>query len=247
MKQTTETGHAKNVANFKDLIAFCKGHGTAYNPVNPTLLMANLESVYAQAEAVLKVVKTNENAFDNATNKRTDTFKPLRPLATRIINALDATEASEETVKDARTINRKLQGQRANAAKKEAPVPEGQTPGSKKKISASQQSFDLQIDHFDKLVTLLAAEPNYNPNETDLKLTAVKSVLAELKTANSNVINMYEAWSNSRIARNNILYKEVTGLLSAALDVKKYILSVFGARSPQYKQVSGLLFRFVKD
>ncbi|MBL7749505.1 MAG: hypothetical protein JNM19_18850, partial [Chitinophagaceae bacterium] len=119
--------------------------------------------------------------------------------------------------------------------------------GSKKKISVSQQSFDLQIDHFDKLLILLAAETNYTPNETDLKLTSLQAVLAELKAANSAVINMYEAWNNSRIARNSVLYKEAEGLVSVAFDTKKYILSVFGAGSPQYKQVSGLFFKVVKD
>jgi len=32
MASTSETGHAKNVANFEDLISFCTGYGTAYNP-----------------------------------------------------------------------------------------------------------------------------------------------------------------------------------------------------------------------
>ncbi len=31
MASTTETGHAKNVANFEDLISFCQGYGTTVN------------------------------------------------------------------------------------------------------------------------------------------------------------------------------------------------------------------------
>ena len=45
-----------------------------------------------------------------------------------------------------------------------------------------------------------------------------------------------------RISRNNLLYKENTGLYDVALDVKNYIKSVFGATSPQYKQVSKIKF-----
>lgn len=38
-----------------------------------------------------------------------------------------------------------------------------------------------------------------------------------------------------------------TGLVQTALDVKKYIKSVFGATSPQFKQVSGPEFTNGKD
>jgi hypothetical protein len=37
MASTSETGHAKNVANFQDLIAFVKGYGTTYNPSKSAL------------------------------------------------------------------------------------------------------------------------------------------------------------------------------------------------------------------
>ena len=49
--------------------------------------------------------------------------------------------------------------------------------------------------------------------------------------------------SNARIARNEVLYKEKTGLVDTAFDVKVYIKSLFGASSPQYKQISKLAFK----
>ena len=49
--------------------------------------------------------------------------------------------------------------------------------------------------------------------------------------------------SNARITRNEILYLPETGLIGVALSVKIYIKAIFGVTSPQYKQVSGLLFR----
>ena len=124
MPSTSETGHAKNVANFEDLISFCNGYGASYNPSKEALKIANLQTQFISSKNVLKEVKTTQTAFNNATNSRMDIFKPLKSLATKIINALDATDASAETVKDARTINRKLQGQRAtpNAATPPPPV-----------------------------------------------------------------------------------------------------------------------------
>ena len=45
-----------------------------------------------------------------------------------------------------------------------------------------------------------------------------------------------------RIARDKVLYAEGTGLCDIALDIKNYVKSVFGATSPQFKQVSEVRF-----
>ena len=243
MPSTSETGHAKNVANFEDLISFSTGYGATYNPSKEALKVANLNTRLANARTVLNEVKTTQTAFNNATNKRMDAFKPLKSLATKIINALDATDASAETVKDARTINRKIQGQRATPKTVSSP-PAAQVEGAADKtISASQQSYDQQIEHFAKLVELLSSDSNYKPNEADLTVAANQTKLAALKAANTDVVKTYTNWSNSRIARTNVLYNPLTGLVNTALDVKKYIKSIFGALSPQFKQVSKLEFR----
>lgn len=244
MPSTSETGHAKNVANFEDLISFCNGYGGTYNPSKAALKIPALQTQFANAQNAINAVKSTQTAFNNATNKRIEAFKPLKSLATKIINALDATDASAQTVKDAKTINRKIQGQRASTPKTTTPPPDAPAD---KTISTSQQSYDQLIEHFSKLIELLASDSNYTPNEADLTVAATQTKLAELKTANTAVVDSYTAWSNSRIERNNILYNPLTGLVPTALDVKKYVKSIFGATSPQFKQVSGLEFKTRKD
>ena len=247
MPSTSETGHAKNVANFEDLISFCNGYGAAYNPSKEALKISSLQNQLNQAQNILTEVKTTQTAFNNATNSRMDAFKPLKPLTTKIINALDATDASVETVKDARTINRKMQGQRATPKAAVIPATNGAAPPADKTISTSQQSYDQQIEHFAKMIELLSADSNYNPNEAHLTIATNQTKLKELKITNTAVIDGYTIWSNSRINRNNSLYNPLTGLVNTALDVKKYVKSIFGASSPQYKQVSGLEFKNRKD
>jgi hypothetical protein len=46
--------------------------------------------------------------------------------------------------------------------------------------------------------------------------------------------------SNTHIARNTVLSKENTGLIAITLDTKTYVKSLYGATSPQHKQVSKL-------
>jgi len=106
--------------------------------------------------------------------------------------------------------------------------------------------MDSIIDNFAKLVVTVTAEPLYLPNETDLKAVALNATLTNLKTANTAAISATTPYDNAKIARNTLLYQSNTGLVDIALDVKKYVKSVFGASSPQYKQVSGIQFRKYK-
>ncbi len=102
------------------------------------------------------------------------------------------------------------------------------------------------VDHFASIVQVLQQNPTYAPNETDLQLTALQTKLADLQTANTNLINAYTAYSNALIDRNNTLYNPITGLIQTAKEVKQYVKSVYGATSPQYEQVSGLEFKVIK-
>jgi hypothetical protein len=134
------------------------------------LKLPALTAQLTAAQAALQAVKTAKTAYDNATNAREIAFKPLKPLATKIITALATTDAVKQTIDDARTIVNKIQGKRAKTV--EIPdakaIAEGAEPV--KTASTSQQSYDKLIDHFGRLIALLTAEPKYLPNENELKL-----------------------------------------------------------------------------
>ena len=82
----------------------------------------------------------------------------------------------------------------------------------------------------------------YKPNEEDLKVTSLTALYNDLKSKNNAVVNALVPLNNARISRNEILYKENTGLVDIACDAKTYIKSIFGATSPQFKQISKLQF-----
>lgn len=249
MPSTSETGHAKNVANFEDLISFCTGYGATYNPSKEALTIAKLIDLQTQAKTSLQQTKTTKTGFDNTTNARQLAFKDLKPLATKVVNALAVSGATALAVADAKTINRKIQGAKANSSTKPPttpPDPNAPSP-TDKTISTSQQSYDSLIDHFTKLIEAVSQDANYKPNETELQIASLQTKLDSLKAANTNLVNSFTSWSNARINRNTILYNPLTGLVQTALEVKKYVKSVFGATSPQFKQVSGLEFTNVKD
>ncbi|HQD35165.1 MAG TPA: hypothetical protein PKU81_06755 [Bacteroidales bacterium] len=244
MASTSETGHAKNVANFESMISICEGYGSAYNPSKNAIKITQLKSLLENAKNAMSAVNTAKTAYDNASNAREIGFTNLRKLCTRLVNALDASEASDQIVKDAKTINRKIQGSRAKT--KTASTTTAEQPQEPRQISVSQLSFDSQVDNFGKLITLVASEPSYAPNEAELQVSTLNATLENLKSLNNAVINAKTQYDNAIIARNKALYNANTGIVDTALEVKKYVKSVFGASDPNYKQISGLKFTRTK-
>ncbi|MFA4922877.1 MAG: hypothetical protein WC557_01645 [Ignavibacteriaceae bacterium] len=240
---TLETGHAKNVANFEDLISFCTGYGASYNPTKEAIKLTALSALHTEAQNKLAIVNAAQTPWSNAVSAREIVFEPLSKLITRVVNALDASEVLKQVVDNAKTIARKIQGKRAAPKNNSTPAdPALPAEETSKNISASQMGFDNRIDNLDKLIQLLSAQTGYAPNETELSTAALATLLTNMKTTNTAAIDAFTPLSNSRIERNKSLYAEKTGLVDISADVKKYVKSVFGATSPQYKQVSGLKF-----
>ena len=242
MATFSEIGHAKNIANFQDLIAFVESYGSIYNPSKNALKLPQLNALVTMSQTHLEEVITKNTIYNNAVNERIIEFANLKGLSTRIINALETTDATKEKVNNAKTFNRKLQGKRASqtttAADPNAPAPNT--------ISASQQSYDQQIQHLTGLIAVLQTEASYTPNETDLTIASLSAKQANLNAKNNAVSVAYANVSNSRITRNNTLYNNETSLVQTATEVKKYIKSIFGATSQEYAQVKGIQFKKIK-
>ena len=248
MTNTSETGHAKNVTNLESLITSIIALGTTYNPSRDSIKLTALQTLLNVSKESLNTVNIAQAAYSNAVAARKVAFEPFGKLITRVMNSLKASGTSTQVVQSARTIVRKLQGRRASAKiteeEKKALEAEGKEVNQ---ISASQMSFDNRIENFDRLIMLLDSVPLYAPNEEELKITSLKALQTTLKDTNTAVITTNIQLSNARIARNEILYKPISGLVDIAFDTKVYIKSVYGATSPQYKQISKLKFTNKKD
>ena len=238
-----ESGNAKNVANFQDLISFTTGYGPTYNPANPAITLAGLNTKHGAAVTRLADVNTALAAWTTAVNSREAIFDPFSAFVTRIVNAVQASAVPPEVIADVRTIARKLTGSRAKPKAPDVPddpaTPEDESFSSN---SASQMSFDSRIENFDKLIQLLAAQAGYAPNEAELTVAGLQTLHTSMKAANLAVTNAYTALSNARIDRNKELYDAITGLVTIALEVKAYVKSLFGVSSMEYQEISAIQF-----
>ena len=238
MASTSEVGHAKNVANFQDLIEFVIGYGETYNPSKNSLKLPQLIALKDNAQSKLNDVIAKNTIYNNKVNERMVAFGNLKSFSTRLVNALQTTDATNETINNAKTFNRKMQGKKASTTQASTD-PNAPAPAT---ISTSQQSYDQLIQHLTGLKSVLETEPSYTPNEIELQIATIDSKIADLSAKNTAVASAYTNISNSRISRNETLYTNENGIYETASEVKKYIKSVFGASSPQYNQVSGIKF-----
>jgi hypothetical protein len=248
MSTSKETGHLVNLENFDQMIVTVKGFGTAYNPSNPDITIPQLELILTNARATQSNLHVALQPYSAASDAREQAFKPLSPLVTRMLSALVATKTSAQTDETAKSLVHKIKGKKSSTAKTtDAVAAQDVQQAAPTEKSSTQLGFDDQLQNFDQFIKLLEITPQYAPNESELKLDAIKAYHGDLATKNHTVIETKVAVANARIARNEVFYKPLTGLVDTALDVKTYVKSLFGATSPQYRQISGLVFSHPKN
>ncbi|WP_434979300.1 hypothetical protein [Daejeonia sp. YH14] len=236
MTSKSEVGNARNVANLQKLTERVAVYAL-YNPPVESLTVESLQTLYTTASAKLTEVEDKRVANKNAIAARQATFENLKPTCTRIINFLQILGLEEGVLKQAKSINRRIQGGQKKSVT--PPDPSGETVNT---ISTSRQSYTQICENFGILLQLLATIPTYTPNENDLKLTSLTTYHTSVMSS-TQAVDQTEAELNAKlIERDNILYADGTGLYTIAQNVKKYVKSLYGATSPEYANVSGIEF-----
>lgn len=259
MASTFETGHAKNVANLEKYNQFLATLGTAYNPANANLSLSALTAFQLNAKANLTTLKVAEDNWKDATNLREIAFENLNTFSTQLLGLLKSTEASQQTINDFTFLADKMRGSSKKTTKADAgkatkadagktidpstlpPIVEEPTPPTT--ISTSQQSFDQKLEHFEKMVLILAGVATYTPNEPQTQVATLQTQLTTLSTLNTTANDTHSIFRAARISRNTLFYSE-NGMLDLVRKSKNYILGVFKKSSQQYK--TAITYKFVR-
>ncbi len=238
-KSTSETGHAKNVANFKTMISNCTGYGALYNPANTNIIIKALNAKFSESDAAVKAVEPALTPYRDAINARIAAYEPMNDLVRSALSSLRASDGvPSTTLTDAATLVKKITG-----TNYKAPAPVKVPEPTPAQHSMSQQSFDMRLSHFNDFVSLLQNTPQYAPNETDITATALAASADAMQTANEAVASVYQTYEAALKARDISLYFAETGLVALSGKVKKYTASVSKLGATDKKLVSGLVFK----
>jgi hypothetical protein len=228
-------GHVKNVEAFEKLIGICNSFGAAYKPAKASIKLPVINTLLTSARQSLEQLKSAQVAFANTGNVRDASVENLRKLATRIINALEATDAASKTVDDGRLIVRRIAGK---TVKDREPVPGENTRETTTSRPRSHRDATSTIDSFALLVQTVTAESNYKPLEPELQAATLGTGLTAVRDQQRLAVQAATALTTARITRDKVLYSDATSLINTSAAIKKYVKSVFGPTSDQYKQVS---------
>lgn len=236
----TESGDNKLLGNFRKLIEAVSAEPN-YNPANPAITKARLQSLTTDAEAAVAEVGVKEAPYRVAVNERQTEFEDVPRRIGNSFRMAKASGASKKIQDDLSGSRRKLSGQRRSKLAKDNP----NTPKDEatKTHSVSQLSYDNQVGNAQNYLALLAGVDSYAPNEEELKLSSLQAFVAGLQAKNAAVNAMFVPLSQARGNRDQLLYLNDNCVVNTALLVKAYVSAAFGTRSALYKAIKGLDFR----
>lgn len=241
-----EQGHTINVANFEKMILTLEAFSDSYQPSNEEITIVQLRAVYEQSKDAVQEVTTAYTNYTYAVNERQLLFAGIKKLATKIVNAIIASGANYKTIEDVKNINQKIQGtstSRRAALFIDETQQDTTNDTSMRLISNSQQSYNQLTERFSRLVSLVLAEPKYQPKEQQTSRNGLVTYLQDLQEANTSVNTQYIALQGARNKRNAVLYAPQTGMYDLTMKIKSYIKSVYAQKDPEYKQIFAIRFK----
>jgi hypothetical protein len=241
-----KTGHVKQVAAFEQLLGFCNANGAMYNPSKASMKMTALTALLTSAQQSLQAVDAARNAYLDSIHARKKAFDVLPQFATRIVNVLKTTDVSQERIREANAIRRRFYP-KVSASRPAIPSSEvsGTTPGQgtpSESKGAAYFDFDSRAANFAQLVQLLSTEPLYKPNEAELQVANLTTMLTGLRTRIKAVVTARVTLSNAIASRNKVLYG-ASSIHTISSEVKSYMKGVFGVGSTAFNQVNKINFR----
>lgn len=232
-------GHANNVANLQAAINHAKTLGTAYAPKPAYLKIPALETLYTAGRTALEAVDTKLAASKLEIDDRETLYETLDEPVRRSLAALKISGVTGEIYETAAAAAKKVTGDKKK--KKETPATADAEPAPTR--STAQLGYDNRAANFAAYVTLLESITAYDPNEADLKTTALRQLSDDLFAANQKNSVAESALNKTRTDRSKVLYTNPENVVSSGQMLKDYVKAAFGASSPEYRQISKLKFK----
>lgn len=110
MSSTSETGHAKNVANFEDLLASITGIGAAYNPAKAGLKLVAMQTQLTAAKAAIAALDSAMPTYVMAVDAREAAFAPLNKTVTRVVNMFRVSVSNPAETETVVSLQKKIHG-----------------------------------------------------------------------------------------------------------------------------------------
>ncbi|MGB4776683.1 MAG: hypothetical protein WBP45_16005 [Daejeonella sp.] len=240
MGSTSETGHNKNVANFKDLTISVQALGAIYKPSKTNLQLPNLQALLSPAETAIKTISEVTPHYQLAVDAQELLFWEFRTLPARVMNIFRSSVENPEEVQSAQNLVKLIRGDGKYKKKSDKALTEETTPKGK---STSRRSYDSIMENFQKFIDILIAHPLYDPNEEEFKTATLTALLDDMKAKNEAVSVLETPINDARKERDLLLYTPGTGMVAVGKAVKIYVRGILKPEDPHYKAIMAIEFK----
>lgn len=245
--------HAQQVAAWGKLLGLCNTLGDSYKPSKDSMKGTALENLLHESENQVTAVHKAEAVLANAISERQQAFHQLPFIGTRVVNALEALGPPLEHLNNVNRIRKRFRTQalytsRGTAQESSPGGQAGQTNGgtenSSETVSRKRAQGDLnsKIDNMQLLINHLENGPPYATSEDDITIEGLKQFLVALRQKNETVLQAQRELQQTKLKRDEMLYGK-NGMHNIARMVKRYVHSVYGFKSPQFKTISKIKFK----
>lgn len=164
------------------------------------------------------------------------TYKPGKPSLA--IAALEAKlQQANEVMQNVIAVKRALDNA-ANLRKDNMA-----TVSASRYILVSHLSYNNKLKPLSQLAELSSEDTSYVSNEKEFQTAALSPRQETMQASITEQMKLEAKLNDALKQRDAVLYDAASGLVLTALEVKKHVKRIFGAQSPQFKQVNSISFR----
>ena len=242
MTTNSDSGHAKNLSNFGEVVAYLSILGPKYCPPADRLALGALTLSLTKGRDALSSWYSAENHLRTKSAERSKLFDDVNPLLSRIGGFVDISPADIRTKDAVKGFIAKLRGNNKSKPKA-AQVAVAEGDPAPRTNSTTQRSYVMVAENFSKLVTVIEDMAGYTVTDEALKVGALRTLSGKLSAANTDVTQAELALSDARAYRDMVLYDDADSLLNVMRDVKNFVKAAFGPNSSEYRNIRGFEFK----
>jgi response regulator RpfG family c-di-GMP phosphodiesterase len=239
MASFSENTFGARIANAEAISTHLKSFTGFVAPTTDTSI-ASIDTLIASLKTENSGIATKKLAYSTAVDVRAKLFFKTPSSVEKLLSPITAAVKAKlgKTSKPATDIAALAVKIRGEKKKKNNTPPTEETEGKKKDpVSQSERSYGSITQHFANIIaTVTALGTDYAPVNNNIKVAALTTKMATIKTANDTVTSTYGALKTSVDSRQN-QYEDLSARIQR---VKEAIKSQYGLKSTEYYLIKGL-------
>ena len=254
---------AYNVAALDKVLGLATQVGDSYKPGNASIERTALAALLEESRKSIAAVLKAEGDLIRAINERQHAFDALPLLGMQIMDMAEMCDMNQKDLNDLDKMRKHFRSQpfkgtalHSRSSGQVMPSETFGTQGEQQNASATsasspeipvrnnrQLSFGQKVVTLESIVQFLEGSASYTPTEPAFTIAGLKETLTALHAHNDAVTQAKSAFVTARAQANSMIFNRSTGVFGKARKAKKYLRTILGRNTDQYRSISKVKFK----